>query len=328
MSPKPFLLVAIAALLSQCEKPSPASSSDSSARPLATVGDAAITADDLKAEADRRIANREVIPSSDELLQEMVERLVMVESAKKRGLDQEQSTRRRIEGLLISQLRETELEPKLKSIVVTDEQVRAAYEERLAEYSRPAMDRFAILFQAADMKASESRREEAKSRVQAGLKQTDEAPARGGRGPAAGGFGAAAIQFSDDQVSRYRGGDIGWLKADAELPRIPAEVLAAGRALEKGARSTVIETETGFYAIMKTDSRPGGSRPFEEVAPRLRQSLLQEEQREMKKNFVAESMTRFPIHIDSAAVREIELPKQTRLSKNADSPPAFPAASR
>lgn len=326
MSPRSLPLLVLVALLSQCDKPAP--SPPAAVKPLATVAGTAITEEDLKNEANRRLAEHEPVPAPEVLLDEMVERLVMVEQARQAGLDREPATRRRLESLLIARLRETRVEPEIAAIVVSDEEVDAAYQARLEEFSRPALDRFAILFQAVGEKSSEARRAEARERIEAGLARAAEQPAAGGRGPAASGFGAVAIDFSDDQVSRYRGGDLGWLDADAALPRIPGKVLEAGRALGKGSRSGVIEAADGYYAIMKTDSRPGGATPLGEVSGKLRQTLLQEKQRAAKEQFIAAARAATSIEIDSAAVREVALPVLSPPSPLEDSPPAFPAASR
>ena len=83
---------------------------------------------------------------------------------------------------------------------------------------------------------SDAKKAELRARMEEGLKKASETPVEGGRGAASIGFGAVAVEYSDDQVSRYRGGDIGWLDDGNFSYRWPKEVLAAGYALEKGFR--------------------------------------------------------------------------------------------
>jgi len=317
-----FFLCAAVCLLSQCKKP--ASTATAGDPPLGVVAGHPITANDLRAEAEWRKANHQAVPEAGKLLKEMVDRLAMVERAKQAGLADDPDTRRRIESLLIARLREKQLDAEITKLTVTDEELKAAYKDRAAEFSRKGIDRFAILFQAAQAKMTDERRAEARQRLQDALALTDAAPAPGGRGPAASGFGAVAIDHSDDQTSRYRGGDIGWIETTTTQTRWPEQVLTAGRALKTGARSDVLECADGYYVIMKTDSRPGGARPLEEIADRLRLSLLRGKQQAHEECFVARTLELAKVQMDDAAARKVTLPVVKRPSPSVDEPPAFP----
>ena len=324
--PRLSLCCAAVCLLSQCRKA--ASTATTGDLPLAVVAGQAITAHDLRAEAEWRKANNQAIPEAEKLLKEMVNRLAMIERAKQAGLADEPDTRRRIESLLIARLREKQLDTELGKLTVTDEELAAAYKARSAEFARKGLDRFSILFQAAQDKMSDARRAEARKRLQDALALADASPAPGGRGPAASGFGAVAIDHSDDQTSRYRGGDIGWIETTATQTRWPEPVLTAGRALKPGARSDILECADGYYVIMKTDTRPGGARPFEEIADRLRQSLLHEKQHACEERFVAHALELAKVEMDGAAARKITLPVANRPPSSLDEPPGFPGIAR
>jgi parvulin-like peptidyl-prolyl isomerase len=316
------LACSIACLLGQCRKPeTPAATGE---KPLAVVAGKPVTADALRAEAEWRRANKQPVPAVDALLKEMVDRMALVERARQAGLADEDATRRRIESLLIARLRELQLEPAIGKVAVSDEELKSAYQERSSGMARPGTDRFSILFQAADAKNSETRRAEARARLEAGLARADATPAPGGRGPAASGFGAVAIDCSDDQVSRYRGGDIGWIAADVAQTRFPDTVIKAGRALDTGKRSGIIEADDGFYAIMKTDSRPEGLPRFEDVAETLRQELLREKRRTVEERFIAESLDLAKARVNPDAARGIELPVSPVSPRQPGHPPLFP----
>ncbi len=287
-----------------------------------------ITAQDLCAEAEWRKANNQFVPEAEALLKEMVNRLAMVERAQQSGVADEPDTRRRVESLLIARLRERQLDAELAKLAVTDEEVAAAYKTRAAEFTRKGLDRFSILFQAAQAKMSDARRTEARKRLETAIALADANPAPGGRGPAASGFGAVAIDHSDDQTSRYRGGDIGWIEADAKQTRWPDTVLVAGRALKTGARSDILECDDGYYVIMKTEARPGGARPFEEIAERLRQGLLHEKQRACEERFVAQALELAKVEMDGAAARQVTLPVTKPSTNPPEEPPGFPGLAR
>lgn len=307
-------------LLAHCGK-SPSKSTQG--EKLAVVAGHAITAEDLVKEAEWRRAGNQAVPAPEVLLEEMVHRMAMVERAKQSGIGSDPETKRRIESLLIAGLREKELDAQLAKVEVTDEEIAASYEARREEFSRKALDRFAILFQSAQSKLSDERRAESRARLESAISLAEANPATGGRGPAASGFGAVASDHSDDQASRYRGGDIGWVEAGAET-RLPAAVIEAGRALKKNAHSGIIDTEDGFYVIMKTDERPGGVRPLEEISERLRNSLLDEKRLAVEKRFIAEALKLSKAEMNPSAARKVVLPAVSRPASPSDEPPGFP----
>jgi parvulin-like peptidyl-prolyl isomerase len=309
-----LLLASTVCLVSQCEKQAPAGATPG--KPLATVAGTTVTEQDLLEEAAWRRANNQAVPPAPELLQEIVNRLALVEKAKQAGVADDASTKRRIQSVIIASLREKEFDAALAKVTVADEEVAAAYEARKSEFASPGLDRFAILFQAADAKATDARKAEARKLLEDGMTQSDAQPAAGGRGPAAGGFGQVAARHSEDQVSRYKGGDIGWIETGAKETRLPAKVIEAGRALEKGKRSGVIEAADGLYVIMKTDARPGGERPLDQVTDSLRQQLLRDKRRTLEEGFLADALKLSKATVDTAAAAKVTLP---------DAPPA-PAA--
>lgn len=320
-------LAAATGALTQCNNKNSSASSTgpaSSEPVLAVVAGRNITATDLREEAEWRKANHQMVPAADVLLDEMVQRLAMVERARAAGLEKESDTRHRLESVLISRLRERELEDAVAKVDVTDEEVRASYEARKAEFARKGMDRFSILFQAVPAQGSEARKAEARQRLEAGLAAAAANPAQGGRGAAGSGFGSVAVEYSDEQTSRYRGGDIGWIESDAAETRWPAEVIKAGRALELKARSGIIEDATGLYAIMKTDTRAGGARPFEEIAERLKQGLLADKRRALEERFVADALAAAKVTQNPEAARQVTLPVTAAPAPQPSAPPAFP----
>ena len=312
--PRALFLASAVCLVSQCEKQAPAGATPG--KPLATVAGTTVTEQDLLDEAAWRRANNQAVPPATELLQEIVNRLALVEKAKQTGVADDAATQRRIQSVIIASLREKEFDAALAKVTVADEEVAAAYEARKSEFASPGLDRFAILFQSADAKATDARKAEARKLLEDGIAQSDAQPAAGGRGPAAGGFGPVAARHSEDQVSRYKGGDIGWIETAAKETRLPANVIEAGRALEKGKRSGVIEAADGFYVIMKTDARPGGERPLDQVTDSLRQQLLRDKRRALEEGFLADALKLSKATIDTAAAAKVTLP---------DAPPA-PAA--
>ena len=317
-----FSLLAAAVLCGCSKSPSVATGSPV----LAKAGGDVITVDDFQNEVQRRIARNIAVPDKNVLVEEMLGRLAALSRAKQSKLDADAETKREMENVLIAKLRAQELESKLASATVTDDEIRKAYDDGAAKFARPAKVRLAILHLQADAKMSDAKRAELRTRMDDALKKAADHPAEGGRGAAAGGFGQVAAEYSEDQVSRYRGGDIGWLDAGNFSYRWPKEVLEAGYSLEKGARSGVIETGSGLYAVMKTDSRDGSTVSFDDAKASLHRELLTKKRAEIEASFLRETRELTGAEIQRDVLATVTLPavtaKPAPLAETA--PPSLP----
>ncbi|HEX2749620.1 MAG TPA: peptidylprolyl isomerase [Verrucomicrobiales bacterium] len=292
---------------------------------LAKAGGEVITVDDFDREVQRRLAKHVPVPDKNALIEEMLGRLAAVTRAKQAKLDGDAETKREMENVLIAKLRAQELEAKLNAATVTDAELKAAFAAGAAAYSHPAKVRMAILHLQGDMKMSDAKRSELRSRMEEALKKAAEAPAPGGRGGAATGFGQIAAEYSDDQVTRYRGGDLGWLDEGNYSYRWPKPVLEAGFALPQGGVSGIIEADNGLYAIMKTDHRDGGSTTLEEAAPSLRHDLLVKKRAEIEAAFLKENRSLTNAEIRQDVLATVTLPAAASPAQvTASAPPTLP----
>ncbi len=266
---------------------------------VARIGSRVVTAEDLRAEAARRQAVGQPVGSKKQLLEDLLTHEALVLRAEK--LMDDPAVRYDIEHLLISRLRERELIGRLKSVEVTEEAVLDAYERNIEKFTRPANDRFAVLHLRVEKNADEGKRSEIRARMDAARQQAEQNPLDDG-------FGALAISCSDDQISRYRGGDIGWIVQNKSTTRMPESVLGTARDLEKGGMSSVIETETGFYLVMKTDSRPSLIAAVEQVRGSLRRQLLAAERSTMEEGYLNNCLTAAGPEVNEKALEEFELP--------------------
>jgi parvulin-like peptidyl-prolyl isomerase len=123
------------------------------------------------------------------------------------------------------------------------------------------------------------------------------------------GFGQLAINYSDDQASRYRGGDLGWIDEGSIPSRLPKIVAQTGFELPQGKVSDVIETEKGFYLVMKTDSRGQTTTPLTKVKSSLRQTLLGRKRRAFEETFRHEIARTVGVQVNHAMLATVELPK-------------------
>jgi peptidyl-prolyl cis-trans isomerase C len=318
------VIFAAAALLSGCEKKPAAAATGSPV--VARAGDEVITVADVEKEVQRRLAKGVNVPEKSALIQEMLERLAAVASARQANLHADPETKHEMENVLIAKLRAQELETKLAALSVSEEEIRAAYEAGSGQLHRPAKVRLAMLQMQGGVNMSDAKRAELRARMEEALQKAAETPAEGGRGGAANGFGQVAVQYSDDQVSRYRGGDIGWLDEGVFSYHWPKEVLAAGYALEKGQRSDIIESAGNLYVVMKTDRRDGSTTPFAEAQNSLRRDLLAKKRAEIEAAFLAGNRSRTGAEVREEVLSTLNLPAvPARPGAVADNlPPALP----
>jgi peptidyl-prolyl cis-trans isomerase C len=266
---------------------------------VARIGGRFITEEDLQAEAQRRMENGRPVPAKEELLDNMLANQALVIRAQKEGLADEPEIRREIERLLARRLRERDLVEPLKAIEVSAEEVRAEYERRLDDYTRPGMDRFAMLHLKLEPNATEMKQSEVRARMEDARTMMLQQPGKD--------FGKLAINYSDDQLSRYRGGDVGWIAVSKTTSRLPTEVLTTARTLKKGAMGKIAETDNGLYLVMKTDTRPSETTPLEQMHATLHKRLIADRRRAVEAKFIDMCMKQATPEIDSAALAEFTL---------------------
>ncbi len=114
-------------------------------------------------------------------------------------------------------------------------------------------------------------------------------------------FGELARLHSEDQPTRYRGGDCGWVSRDRPIFRWPPKVLDAMFALQTpGELSPVIEAEDGCYLIKLIDAKPAQITALGEVREAIEKRLTQQavEQRQADFNREALAGLRVELHPD------------------------------
>ncbi len=323
--------VIFACALASCGKESAEKKSEpaDSSPVLARVAGDPITQADFEAEVQFRMNQRRPLPEKAALLNEMIERRALLYRARQGGLESDAGIRRELENLLIARLRQRELENELRAAKVSDDELQAAYEARIAEFTRPAKVRVAILRLKAGAKASEEKRAEVRARLEEARQKALATPAPGGRGPAAQGFGALAIDYTDDQTSRYRGGDIGWLNQGSFEYRWPRALLEAAYGGEKGVVSEVLEIDGDYYLAMKADFREAAVQPFADAKQVLRVGLLRTKREQLQDDFRQETMRIAKTTIDQSALAAVKLPAPVKPPANSPvtaKPPAVPSS--
>ena len=282
-----IVLYILAVGFSGCSKPQQSESAeDSTVQVYAVVGSRMITEVDL----EREYARRELIGlaklAEEETLEKLIERAALVEYARDLGLGDDPVVAHRLDSLLIHALRQRSKgsDPALEQ--VSEDAVTAAYRERLDDFTRPGATRLAVLFIEVSNKLSHSQQNDAEERLREAVSLLESQGLSASQG-----FGRIASEYSDEQLSRYRGGDVGWIPDPMTNHRLPSVVLEAGRGLDVGATSDVITLENGCWIVMKTGSRPSTVRPLEAVDDLIRNELIARKKAERQTAHLADALS-------------------------------------
>ena len=257
---------------------------------LASVAGRAITQADFDQEVARRRASTAPV-DPEAVLQQLIERQAMLIKAEKAGISDSPEFKLETENRLIAQWLSGTFNKKREALSVSDEEVAAAFETRKDSLFRQgAQHRYAILYRRG------RNVEELKATLTEGvasfLKDRDGATQKGRLA----GFGTLAANHSEDTVSRYRGGDLGWFDAEKpESSRIPSEVLKAGAAQPEGGISEPLVAGDGVYVIMKSGAREPQQIAFKEAAPALRRKLLSEKRSALETSFKTGLLAGVPV---------------------------------
>jgi parvulin-like peptidyl-prolyl isomerase len=306
------MVIAFVAAVSGC---SPTRSGDV----LARVGDNVITTDDFKNEVQWRLSHHRPLPDKTALLEEMVGRELALQKAKALGLQTNSDVQRNYNDILIGELKDQDLVPKVESVEVSAQEIQTAYDRDISKYTKPAKIRLALIYLKMDRKMTA----EQKTAVEARMTEADKAAH--GLPDLAHGFGAVAMNFSEDRSSRYRGGDVGWYDESEPQFRWPKEVVQAGIELKQsGQISPVIRTSNGLFLVMKTDSREKSLTPVANVSASIQRRLLAEKKQQVEEAFTKDLRAATRVQTDAIALSQIDYPTTTVAQVEEKLPPALP----
>ncbi len=148
-------------------------------------------------------------------------------------------------------------------------QVEEYYEQHKERFQRPPMVRAShilIKIQGDNRAAAEQRAKELLARVKGGED-----------------FASLARQFSEDPLTKEKGGDLGF------FPQHPTPLAQAAFHLQDGEVSEIIESPYGLHILKVTGRRPAGIAPLEEVFDEIRE-MLEEDAREDREEQLIEAL--------------------------------------
>ena len=284
---------------------------------VARVGSVAITGAEFRAEAERQHALSQAVADPQAFLQRLIDREALVSLALQDGLYRDPEVRRQYENLLLGALRQRRLDPGLEQLSVSDQEIKDYYDQHQPRYRIAGSIRVAVLRLGGRTAATASATAQLEG-VRAAVLQN------GGDGP---GFGSLAIENSDHQASRYKGGDIGWLRDGKGPDWLPAPVLAAAwQATEVGQVSEVISADGAVFLTRLLERKEAGSRPLEEVSGQIRADILQQKRRDLEAALTATARRSLTIAVHDRTLAEAvgALRARLRSDKAESEPPPLP----
>ncbi len=246
--------------LSLCAcKPAPTEKAKTTGTVLAEVNGNAITTDDFKAEIDKLPPYLKPMVQSEEgkkeLLDSMIVRQIILEQAKKDGVDKDKEVSDRMEDLRKRLIVETYLKKKVeKEAQISDQEMKKFYDENKDKFKAGDQVKASHILVKTEKEATDIL-----AQLKGGAKFED-----------------LAKKFSTDSTAS-KGGDLGWFPKGAMVPEFDKVAFN----LKEGEMSGIVKTQFGFHIIKVTGKRPAGITPYEEVKEQIKSNLLPAKQQEI-----------------------------------------------
>jgi peptidyl-prolyl cis-trans isomerase C len=224
-----------------------------------------------------------------EFLDNLVRFEVLAAEAKKRGMDQDPEVVRTMKQVMIQKLMKVEFDTRVKPEDVTEAEMKKFYDEHSAEYNKPEEVRVSAIIV----------KDKATADKVAGL-------AKGPQGQDNKGFRDLVTQYSTDDVTKQRGGDLRYFAADTT--EVPKDVVAASFKLEKtGDVAGPIKTDSGFYVIKQTGRRQALTKNFDEVKRQIQNRIYRDKRTKAMEDFVSGLKTKAKITVHEDALAKVRV---------------------
>jgi len=261
---------------------------------LVRVGSLTIYQSDLDQQLKDSQGARGDAPTRQQALDELTGRAQLAQAALDAGLERDPVVRAELARVLASRLRETTLAPRLKALkaAVPEARLREIYAAESARFQSNEKRQVAVLWLNPNGNPQREKQYTDKLAVARDwlFKNADLAahPDQG--------FAVLAVDHSEHQATRYKGGVVGWLERGGGSDAWTKAVVEIAFSLkEAGDVSTVISRPEGVFLVRLMALQAAVLRPFEAVTAELdrleRQRLTQQAQAEFDNSI----KTKYPL---------------------------------
>jgi peptidyl-prolyl cis-trans isomerase C len=216
-------------------------------------------------------------------LEELINHELLLQEAKNRGFDRDRAFLERVERFkersILERLRIEEVDALVK---VTMEEMKTYYAANAATFTVPGEFRASHILVKTQEEAFDLKK-------------------RLGQGED---FAALARKVSLDLYTRYKGGDLGFIKKGQTMPQFEKVLLA----LKVGDISLPVATPFGYHIIKLVERTPGAPLSFEEAKEQVREELLNEKRRQRYDEFVASLRAKAKLRVADIPIPVSEIP--------------------
>lgn len=282
---------------------------------VATVGSARIAATGLEREL---VASRAATPGQKQAVLEKLVRFELLHAAAlAAGYESKPQITDAVRRLIVGAFVQEQLEPRLAGIQVTEAEIKGYFAGHQGDFTIPEAVRAAVIQIKVSPKASEEKRAALRARAEAARAEALALPA------STASLGSVAVKYSEEQATRYRGGDTGWLRAGQRDPRWDKEVVDAIFALRKpGEVGPVVAAASGFHVVRLMELRASVPRTLDDVRDQVSHLMVTAKKAQVEREFYAELAAKIPVSIDEQALAAVPLPEPR--DARSQTPPALP----
>ncbi|RMH37866.1 MAG: peptidylprolyl isomerase [Deltaproteobacteria bacterium] len=262
--------------------------------PLATVDGTVITVREFQDRINQQSpyirARYTSLEQKKEFLDNLIRFEVLAGEAFRRGLDKDPDVVRTMKQVMIQKLMKDQFENAIKPEDITEQEMRAFYDAHRDEYNKPEEVRVSAIV----VKDAQTADKVAKL-------------AKGEQGRTNKGFRELVAQYSVDDASKVRGGDLRYFARDTDA--VDKAVVEAAFGLDKtgDVAGPIKGTDGRFYIIKKTGHRKALVKTFDEVKRQIQNRLYREKRTEAQKKFIEELRAKAKITIDEAALSKVRV---------------------
>lgn len=218
-----------------------------------------------------------------EMLQKWADFAILAQEAEASGFGDKASAQRKIKEIRDRVMVQEMMESQMAETSVSDQEIAAYYNAHQSDYATPEKVKAQhILIHVKDFKDD--------AEVAQATKKTEDLLTKLKAGES---FALLAQQFSDDTVSKVKGGDVGFFPKGEMVP--PFEEFAFSAKV--GDISNIIQTKYGLHIIKITDKTPAGVSPLENEKESIRIQLIDEKNRVRVETLLTELKKKYEVTI-------------------------------
>ena len=256
----------------------------------------------LEAELRRRSAGA-VPPGKDQVLAELVDLEAAYGKAVATGFIDRPEVQRAIRLLVAERLRDSMSDTWAGEPVAGEERARALHAADTNRFLRPEAWNVAWIRMDVPRKATEEKKAQAMARAVA-LRERAERECAGMPH-----FGPVAAEASADAVTRYRGGELGWMTMQQMEARMdPALVVAVKGMGAAGEVAGPVAGADGLYVLKLMGRRAAQVRSFDEVRPQLEHEVATRARREREERWLRWCREGVEVRVVAERLARVEMP--------------------